>query len=213
MFTGSDRLRSVSAGEIAARVLWQANESGDRCAAIVIHAFGIEQSRPIAGTKGVLRALELMACGFSASQQLIDGSTRDRSPAKTVLSDALKLINQVRGRSGSYFYISGFDTADDKNWSDTLAVTAATGKLKSVLVLDPIERHGLPLGSYPYRVRKEKLTTRVNNSNQQQLHDQLSLRVAQKQTQFTQAGVPLLTTTTDLSGADFLAEIVRQGLL
>ena len=213
MFTGSNRLRSVSAGENAARVLWQANESGDRCAAIVIHAFGIEQSRPIAGTKGVLRALELIASGFSASQQLIDGSARGRRPVSTLLSDVLKLINQARGRSGSYFYISGFDTEDDKNWSDTLAVTAVTGKLKSVLLLDPIERGGLPLGSYPYRVQKEKLTTRVNNSNQQQLNYQLGIRVAQRQALFNQARVPLLTITTELSGADFLTEIVRQRLL
>jgi len=46
MFTGSNCLRAVSAGANAARVLWQANESGDRCAAMIIHAFGIEQTRP-----------------------------------------------------------------------------------------------------------------------------------------------------------------------
>ena len=212
MFTGSDRLRSVSAAENAARVLWQANESGDRCAAVVIHAFGMDQCRPLAGVKGVLRALELIAFGFTASQQLIDGLAH-RRPAKTVLSDALKLINQSRGRSGSYFYISGFDTADDKDWTDTLEVTAVTGKLKSVLVLDPIERRGLPVGSYPYRVRNEKLNTRVSNSNRQQLNDELRLRIAQRQSQFTHAKVPLLTVTTELSGADFLAEMVRQRFL
>ena len=56
MFTGSEQLRSVSAALSAAQVLWQANESGDRCSAMVIHAFGIQQCRPMAGNKGVLRA-------------------------------------------------------------------------------------------------------------------------------------------------------------
>ena len=209
MFTGSDKLRSVSAGLNAARLLWQANESGDRCAAMVISAAGIKQSRPVAGSKGVLRALELIQHGFAATQQLIDGVRQSR-PSSVVLSDALKLINHARGRSGSYFFISGFDTADDKHWHDTLPVTAMTGRLKAVLLLDKIERQGLPAGTYLYRTRNQKVTARINKNNQSELNDELRQRVMQRQGQFTEFGIPLTTVSVESTGAQFMAQIFNQ---
>jgi len=178
MFTGSDKLRSVSAGLNAALILWQANESGDRCASMVISAAGIQQSRPVAGSKGVLRALQL-----------------------------------IRGRSGNYFFLSGFDTADDKHWRDTLAETAMTSRLKAILLLDKLEQEGLPAGTYQYRTRKQKVTTRINSDNQKALIDELRLRTLQRQVQFTDAGIPLLSVSTELTSTEFMAQIINLKLL
>jgi len=211
MFTGSTRLRAVTAGEHAARVLWQSNESGDRVAAMVIGATGVQQTRPAAGTRGVLQALELISSGFIGTQSLIDGSLKTNK--SVVLSDALSLINNARNRSGNYIFISGFDTADDKNWNDALTVSAVTGQLKAVLLLDPIELNSLPSGVYEYRTHKERLSTRINSDSREQLSDELRRRIEKRQIQFTDAGISLLTVSTDASGADFLGQVVGSRLL
>ena len=213
MFTGSDKLRSVSAGLNAALILWQANESGDRCASMVISAAGIQQSRPVAGSKGVLRALQLIQEGFDSTRQLIEGVNRQKRSAGVELSDALKLINSSRGRSGNYFFLSGFDTADDKHWRDTLAETAMTIRLKAILLLDKLEQEGLPAGTYQYRTRKQKVTTRINSDNQKALIDELRLRTLQRQVQFTDAGIPLLSVSTELTSTEFMAQIINLKLL
>jgi len=213
MFTGSVKLRSVCAGLNAAGILWQANESGDRCAAMVISAAGIKQSRPVAGSKGVLHALELIQQGFASTQQLIDSTSQHARSASAVLSDALKLINRARGRSGSYFFISGFDTADDKHWYDTLSVTAMTGRLKAILLLDKIERDGLPAGTYQYRTGNQKVTARISSHNQSGLIDELRRRMQQRQDQFTEFGIPLVTISAESTGAELMAQINSQQLL
>jgi len=213
MFTGSDKLRSFSAGLNAALILWQANESGDRCASMVISAAGIQQSRPVAGAKGVVRALELIQEGFDSTQQLIDGVNRRKRSTGVLLSDALKLINRARGRSGSYFFLSGFDTADDKHWRDTLAQTAMTRRLKAILLLDKLELEGLPTGTYQYRTRKQKVTARIHSNNQKALIDALRSRTLQRQVQFIDAGIPLLRVSTEITSAEFMTQIINQKLL
>jgi len=213
MFTGSDKLRSVSAGLNAALLLWQANESGDRCASMVISAAGIQQSRPLAGTKGVLRALELIQEGFDSTQRLIDGVNRQKGATGVVLSDALQLINRARGRTGSYFFLSGFDTADDKHWRDTLSVTAMTGRMHAILLLDKLEQEALPAGTYPYRIRKQKVTARINSDNQHALIEELWQRTLQRQVQFIDSGAPLLSVSTETTGAEFMAQIINRKFL
>jgi len=213
MFTGSDQLRSVSASLNAALILWQANESGDRCGSIVISAAGIQQSRPVAGSKGVLRAIELIHQGFNSTQKLITGDNRQTRTAIAVLSDALMLINRARGRSGNYFFLSGFDTEDDKHWRNTLAVTAMTGRMKAILLLDKLELEGLPDGSYQYRTRRKKVTALITSNNQKALIDELRLRTLQRQVQFTSAGIPLLSVSTESTSAEFMAQIINQKLL
>jgi len=213
MFTGSNKLRSVSAGLNAALILWQANEAGDRCASMVISAAGIQQSRPVAGSKGVLRALDLIQKGFDSTQQLIVGVNRRKRPAGVVLSDALNLINRARGRSGRYFFLSGFDTADDKYWRATLSVTAMTGRLKAILLLDKLEQEALPAGTYQYRIRREKVAVRINKDNQNALIDELWQRTIQRQVQFTDSGTPLLSVSTDSTAAEFMAQIIDRKFL
>ena len=213
MFTGSNKLRSVSASLNAALILWQANESGDRCASIVISAAGIQQSRPVAGSKGVLRALELIQQGFDSTQKLITDNSHQTRPAIAVLSDALMLINSARGRSGSYFFLSGFDTEDDKHWSNTLPVTAMTGRMKAILLLDKLELEGLPEGSYQYRTRRKKVTARITSDNRKALIDELRLSILQRQVQFADTGIPLLSVSTETAGADFMAQVINQELL
>jgi len=119
MFTGSTCLRAVGAAQLAARVLWQACECGDRCAAMVVSTEGITISRPGAGNKGVLRALELIASGFASSEETIRTGYAP-SNAKPLLSDTLKMINANRRSSGRYFLLSGIDIKDDPQWPELL---------------------------------------------------------------------------------------------
>jgi len=96
MFTGSDCLRSVSAGLFAACTLWQACEYGDRCAAMVISANGITSTRPHAGKVGLLRSLELISASsryilFSGLDTKDDSKWRKLLPA-TAMTGKLKVV-------------------------------------------------------------------------------------------------------------------------
>jgi len=103
MFSGSQCLRAVSAGKLAASVLWHACESGDRCSAMVVSRYGQSVSRPLAGQRGALQAIELIAAEFNA----VSDSAEHQDPPLSALLDS---INKANRSGGSYVVFSGFDT-------------------------------------------------------------------------------------------------------
>ena len=85
-----------------------------------------------------------------------------------------------------------------------------TGRLKAVLLLDKLERTELPAGTYLYRTRNQKVTARINKNNQSELNDELRKRVMQRQGQFTEFGIPMVTVSVESTGAQFMAHIFNQ---
>ncbi len=202
MFTGSVCLRAVSAGWLAASLLWQASYAGDRCAAMVISSNGVQSTRPAAGNAGVLRALELIASEFAACA---DNST---ATSEQPLSATLEPINQRR-QSGSYFFFSGFDTQHDKHWHQLLPATAMTGQMNAIMLLDPLEISGLPAGAYRYRTEATHNTTTINRTNRAELERVLQRNIQQRKRQFESAGIPLIAVST-ASRAEALLATLQQ---
>ncbi len=207
MFTGSVCLRAVSAGWLAAAVLWQASYAGDRCAAMVISSNGVQSSRPTAGNTGVLRALELIASEFAAHS---DNNADQTAPP---LSDLLELINQRSRQSGSYFFFSGFDTQQDQRWHHLLPATAMTGQMKAILLLDPLELTGLPPGEYRYKTAARHNTTTINRANHAELARALESNIQQRKRQFKNTDVPLESVSTTIGPESLLATLQQRAWL
>lgn len=212
MFNGSDRLRSVSAAQLAARVLWQACESGDRCATIVISDSGIRSSRPMAGNKGVLTSLELVHGEFSKTSQHIQ-STRSVENQPALLADSLQLISERSRSSGNCIFVSGFDTHTEKAWRSNLPSAAASGRLKAILLLDPLEYKPLASGRYHYRSENRVSTAVISSINHRDYEDYLERDINDRKKQFTDNNIPLVTVSTTISPVEFLAMLQHRGWL
>lgn len=210
MFTGSFRLRAVSASLMAASVLWQASHAGDRCSAMVISTNGLNTTRPAAGYPGVLRALELIAREYTAGVHWHADNQLDHP-----LSDTLKQINQRSRQAGTNFFFSGFDTQQDDTWNKLLPATAIAGKMKAIMLLDPLEIDGLPTGTYHYQQHsnhssKTTGATEITHANVKLLKRILRKTIQQRTRPFEHAGVPLLSISTDTSQQDLLITLHQQ---
>jgi len=206
MFSGSHCLLAVSAGLLAATVLWQASEYGDRCGAVVISERGQRSTRPLAGKKGVLQACELISSEFAQVVQ----TQRDSVPPLSRLLDSFS--NKAR-QTGRFFVFSGFDTASDEQWLDQLSIAGATRRMIAILLLDPVEARGLPTGKYNYRHRLQSSTATITNANQHVLADILRNSIHQQKQQFRDAGVSPVTHNTDNPASDLLAELQQRRLV
>lgn len=217
MFTGSDCLRSVSAGQFAACTLWQASEHGDRCAAVVVNAHGITSSRPGTGKNGVLRALELIASGFTATDNLIhqrDTIAGNKVAATApVLSDTLTLISKNKRSSGRYIMFSGLDTKDDSLWHILLPSTAMARQLQVVLLLDRLEEQPLPAGTYQFQSGHGATATTLNTKNSKQYALQLQKNLQARSQAVTSNGIPLITVPVTLPSAELLTLLQQDGWL
>lgn len=217
MFTGSDCLRSVSAGLFAACTLWQACEYGDRCAAMVISANGITSTRPHAGKVGLLRSLELIASGFAVTDNHIHKrhAAMEGIGAKTtpVLSEALNLINANRSASSRYILFSGLDTKDDSKWRKLLPATAMTGKLKVVLLLDRLEQELLPAGKYRFQSNRGATATVLNKANRNHYAEELQQNLQARSKPVTANGIPLLSVSTTVTPTELLTSLQQSGIL
>lgn len=206
MFSGSNCLRAVSAGRLAASVLWQASEAGDRCAAVVISHRGQRSTRPIAGIRGVLHACELIASEFA---------TANNSPVSSdpPLSTLLNTLNKSSRQIGSYLVFSGFDTDADDRWQQQLSVAGVSRRMTAVLLLDPLETEGLPVGSFNYSYRSQPSTGIVTHANRQRLRDILQQRIDHQSRLFGRYGVPIISQETNTTPTDLLIELQQRSLL
>jgi len=212
MFTGSDCLRSVYAGQLAARTLWQACEQGDRCAALVISANGLTSSKPGAGKAGVLRALELITRDFAATNDYIHTGNKsvDQPP---LLSDTLAFTHQNRRASGRYILFSGMDTEDDSQWAELLPVTAMSAQLKAVLILDRLEQEILPAGHYRYQSHRGTAVTNIGSNNTDAYATHLQKNLTARTRPLTDNGISHLTLSTIIPPAEFPVRLQQEGWL
>lgn len=205
MFTGSECLRAVRAGYLAACILWQANHSGDRCAATVISANGLHSTRPIAGNTGVLQALEIIAREFA----LMNNADDTNEPP---LSDVLNHIQQKSRYPGSYFFVSGFDTLDDEHWHRMLPATAFSGRMNAIMLLDTMEQSAPPAGSYRYQTT-DNTSHHTTVASRDTLQKYIDNNVLRREQQFKQAGIPLWIVPGSAAANEVLASLQqRSGL-
>lgn len=209
MFNGSDCLRAVTVGRLAAATLWQASAAGDRCSALVISSEGIVTSRPLPGNRGVLQALELIASGFEQTATAIEQANTD-SGAHPQLTRALDRIISNRRRGGRTFLFSGLDADADRPLDPLLLSSAAISGLSAILIIDKLELQALPRGTYRYRNHERISTARISNANQKQLYDLLGRELQRKQTVLADAGVATIKVYGHTAPADFLTTLQQQ---
>jgi len=207
MFNGSDCLRSVAAGRLAATALWQAAHSGDRCSSMVISHPGITTSRPQSGNRGVLAALELIATGFEQSAAMHKTPTNNGPQ----LSDGLDLVTTNKRNNGCYLIFSGFDTAGDTSYDDALLSTAAARQVHAIVLLDKLEQQSLPVGSYRYRFKGNPGRVTVNNTTSNQLTELITRQTGDKISRLNKAGIDAVPVDTTTRPTDFLTTLQKQG--
>lgn len=210
MFNGSKCLRAVSAGHLAAALLWQASSSGDRCSSIVIDVETIDISRPLTGTKGVLQALEVIASGFEKSTDAIDQPARRIKDAPQ-LSDAFTIVSTNKHHTGNTFILSGFDAGGDDKFDRALLSIAPRGRVTATLLLDAIEQQPLPGGSYRYRYGGTSNKAIIDSATRTALALKLEQQNQQRQDRLTSAGIETLSIETSCSAVQFLSELQQRG--
>ncbi len=220
MFNGSDRLRAVAAGHLAATTLWQSAKAGDRCTALVIDVDKISVSRPLTGKKGVLPALELIAAGFTTSntvvhragQRTAKRSKQERRSAPQ-LSDAFDTINKNRHHSGQIVMFSGFDTEGDDDYDKALLALASRGSVTAALLLDKIEQQPLPAGTYYYRYLGKSNRVSIDRK----IGDNLAAKLVEQQTVRQQrlktAGIKTMAIESPCTPLRFLSALHQRGWL
>ena len=154
MFFGStQRLKSVAAAELAARVAWQITGNGDRVGGMVLDTTGQHMFRPFRTVKATGRMLTQVA---SSNQQLSRPQAVAESGAAH-LETALAALCQLRQRRNRLFIIS--DLAGSLQlWREALHRLARHHHVQVLHITDPLEAELPPTGVYNIRQGDESLS-------------------------------------------------------
>ncbi len=147
MFFGSQqRLKSVAAAEIAARIAWQITSGGDRVGGLVLDNLGYHMFRPFRTVRATGRLLQQVA---QSNQQLARPTpkTANAEAAHRRLSDALNAVNQLRQRRNRIFIISDLAGPLDV-WQSSLHRLARHHHVHVVQISDPLDSKLPPAGVY-----------------------------------------------------------------
>ncbi len=144
MFFGStQRLKSVAAAELAARVAWQITGNGDRVGGMVLDTTGQHMFRPFRTAKATGRLLTQVAL---SNQQL----ARPQAVAESGtahLEAALAALCQLRQRRNRLFIIS--DLAGSLQiWRESVHRLARHHHVQVLHITDPLEAELPPAGVY-----------------------------------------------------------------
>lgn len=202
MFTGSSELRAVQAGRVTSALLWQAIQSGSRCAVVVLNDQGTQAIPSVGGERGALAACVFLAEQFKLAKRRIDqsqGSTESEHP--NMLGQTMaqpnqnELVNWLlrQGRLvGNIVLVSGFDQIESE-WMNSLSIltTGATQyrQLCVVHIVDPMEVHGIPAGSYTYKCLGKIHSLRLNRAQSKTLKNQLDQKREAIEQSFKQLGI------------------------
>ena len=147
MFFGSQqRLKSVAAAELAARIAWQITASGDRVGGMVLDKLGHHIFRPFRTVRATGRLLQQVAL---SNQQLARPTPDTAKPeaAHSRLRDALSALTLLRQRRHQVFIIS--DLAGPLNvWQSSLHRLARHHQVHVIQICDPLDSELPPSGVY-----------------------------------------------------------------
>lgn len=150
MFFGScQRLKSVAAAELAARIAWQITNSGDRVGGMILDNHGHSIFRPFRTVKATGRLLQHVA----QSNQALNRQTPESANAtlrQEHLSMALNALIKLRQQRNRIFIIS--DIAGPLTlWRDMLHRLARNHQVQVIQVTDPLDVQLPPTGVYNIR--------------------------------------------------------------
>lgn len=219
MFTGSNVLLAVRAGELAATTLWQAMRRGDRCSAVTISANGIQATRPVSGNQGVLAACELIADQFSIAHSSLSNTSMQQSELELELEleSLFDWLNQAGRRTGVKLLFSNFAHSPSSVWPSKLKAAGIKQTLVGVLLLDAMESDGVLAGNYYYKPgyssNTNSLQINLNSDTAKQVHALLEEALKALRAVFLSAHIPLLEIDTRRQGSSLLAELTAQQIV
>lgn len=144
MFTGSQTLSAVTAGLLAAQIIWQAADLSNRCNLLILTDDKLHSLPPATGTTSALNACKLIAETFSIAI---------KNRHTSVIQNMEPLLKQLlaNGRfTGSVVVISAGDelgTAFDQ----LMPVLSQSATVAWIIIEDPMEWQTMPNGRYGYR--------------------------------------------------------------
>jgi uncharacterized protein (DUF58 family) len=157
MFFGSkQRLKSVAAAELSARIAWQITEGGDRVGGLVLDNHGHHLFRPFRTAKATGQLLQQVA---QSNQQLRRSvaATASAETAQQRLGDALSALAMLRSKRNRVFIIS--DLAGSLEiWRDWLHRLARKHEVHVLQITDPLDVQLPPAGMYNIRHGQEHVS-------------------------------------------------------
>ena len=142
MFFGSiQRLKSVAAGELAARIAWQVTTVGDRVGGMVVSNGREQLFKPVQTQKAVARFLAAIA----TANQNLNRLPPQRGPASS--ASALSKFRQLAGARYRIFVISDF-SGPISAWQDQLLPLAQDHLIRLLHIVDPLDAELPPANQY-----------------------------------------------------------------
>lgn len=215
MFNGSSTLRAVTAGRLAARLLWHASARGSRVRLLVLSDTGIRSTRARAGENGALDACGLISEVFEQSRERIARSATanlssvTRAPATSdtsrnppedppeapqTLDTFLSFLVRQGRQLGSLILLSGMDR-EGAQFDEQLASLAGSRPVAAVLLDDALLLQGLPPGRYAWRSEYGVRQVTLNPRQAQSLREKLAQQRRQLIDRFQTGRVPLCATS------------------
>lgn len=205
MFTGSQRLKAVAAGEYAAALLWRVAANQDRAGGLVFDDTSTIVSRPAARQRGVLEALGAIASRFAETQSAKKGPQQS-------LDGILHTINRLSRNAGLIILMTDCHEAGP-HFDQELAVAGRRQKLVVLRIADPLELQGLPPGTYAYGGAKGPALATIGRSGTDRLRQELAARNTRLANHFDSFGVPYLVVSTEMPSGDVWALLVEHGIV
>ena len=147
MFFGSQqRLKSVAAAELAARIAWQITASGDRVGGMVLDNHGHHLFRPFRTVRATGRLMQQVAL---SNQQLTrpEPDTANPEAAHSRLRSGLGALALLRQRHHQIFIISDLAGPLDL-WRSSLHRLARHHQVHVIQICDPLDSELPPTGVY-----------------------------------------------------------------
>ncbi len=196
MFTGSQTLSAVTAGLLAAKVIWQAADLSNRCNLTIQTDQQLHTLPPATGITTALNACKLIADTFDYAIKKRDAN------AQTDLKPLLEHLLANGRFTGSVVLISAGDelgTAFDQ----LMPVLSQSATIAWVLVEDPMEWQPMPTGRYGYRFKHNDEFVRIDTASATQLTNVLAQYKLELLDRLQQAGARTV------SIRDGMSEVVR----
>lgn len=196
MFTGSQRLKAVAAGEYAAALLWHVAANQDRAGALVFDGSQIVMSRPATRERGALDAIGTIAKMFEPARA---AAVDNALPA--TLDTVIASINSLSRNAGLIVLLT--DCASGGPLLDQeLSIAGRRAKLVVMRIADPLELDGLPQGSFAFHHNTKSQNIYLDASSKAALRQDLAARNAALAQRFERHGVPFIVVSSASQPAD-----------
>lgn len=210
MFTGSQRLRSVVACELAATLLWQASNGGSRINVLCFSDERLTISEPGIGSTAAIHACRLIADEFQQTQNSLSGNSNDThlkqlqgapttrqkhtEGGTSSLESVLRWTRTQPVQRCTVIWISGMDNPGNQ-FMDLLGAAGNKDKHAFISLYEPLLDVGLPQGCYRYQAIHKEAQARsitIDRTGAKQLRDLLRSSEQRLADQFSELKLPYL---------------------